>query len=298
MSDSSGVATVERVLLLGAHGMLGSELAAGAPVDVALRAADHADLDITHPDAVAAALDELRPDVVLNAAAYTRVDDAEREIDAALRVNATAVGELGRACAARGIRVVHFGTDYVFDGRSDRPYAEDAPTSPVNRYGESKLRGERALLESAAEALVIRTQWLFGVHGRSFPRTMWQRARAGQPTRVVADQTGRPTYTRDLADAVWRLVSRRMVGVVHATNAGRATWYDVARVVFDAVGRPELLEPCATSDYPTPAARPRYSVLATDRLERALGAPLPEWRQALERFLDQLRAEETATAAK
>lgn len=286
------------VLLLGAHGMLGRDLQALAPPGVRLHAVDHADLDITRSDAVAATLDALRPDVVMNAAAYTRVDDAEREVEAAMRVNATAVAELGAACASRGIRVVHFGTDYVFDGRSDRPYAEDAPTSPVNRYGESKLLGERALLASGARALVVRTQWLFGVHGRSFPRTMWQRARAGQATRVVADQTGRPTYSRDLASTVWGMVTLRTEGVVHAANGGQATWYDVAREVFDAVGRPELLSACATNDYPTVAARPAYSVLATDRLERTLGAPLPEWRNALARFLDQLRAEETATAAK
>ena len=298
MSDSGGAARVERVLLLGAHGMLGRELDAQAPNSVSVRSVDLEELDITRRDAVADALELHRPDVVVNAAAYTRVDDAEREFEEAMRVNGTAVAALGEECKARDIRVVHFGTDYVFDGRGDRPYTEDSPTSPVNRYGESKLEGERRLLASGARALVIRTQWLFGVHGRSFPRTMWQRARAGQTTRVIADQTGRPTYARDLAEAVWRLVALRTEGVVHATNGGQATWYDVAKAVFDAAGRPELLTPCATTDYPTPAARPAFSVLATERLERALGAPLPDWRNALDRFLDQLREEETATAAK
>jgi dTDP-4-dehydrorhamnose reductase len=229
--------------------------------------------------------------VIVNAAGYTAVDRAETETEQAHRVNAVAVGELGKLAARAGARVVHFSSDYVFSGTATRPYREGDPTDPVNVYGATKLAGERALGHSAAEWLVVRTQWLFGTHGTSFPRTMWQRARAGQATRVVNDQRGRPTYTKDLAAAVWRLVMIEASGthsVLHVANAGEATWFDVAARVFARAGRSDLLAPCSTADFPTPARRPRYSVLDTTRVDRLLGGPLPGWEEAVDRFLSSL----------
>jgi len=265
--------------------MLGHDLVATAPPEVTLVPLSRAQLDITQRDAVAATLGDVRPDVVINAAAYTAVDRAESERDIAMRVNGAAVGELGRHAHRVGARVIQFSSDYVFDGTATQPYSETSAVNPVNAYGASKLAGERALAASGATYLLIRTQWLFGAHGKSFPRTMWERARAGHATRVVRDQTGRPTYTRDLAAAVWTLIGRNVCGVVHVANHGEATWLDVDARVFARAGRADLLTPCVTADYPTPARRPRYSVLDTERAERALGGPLPKWEDAMERFL-------------
>ncbi|HEU4698100.1 MAG TPA: dTDP-4-dehydrorhamnose reductase [Gemmatimonadales bacterium] len=275
-------------MLLGAGGMLGRDLAASAPPDAAIAPFTHGELDLLDEDALVRALEEVRPDVVLNAAAYTAVDRAESERERALAVNGAAPGTLGRHAAAHGARVVHFSTDYVFDGEGAAPWPEDAPLRPINYYGETKLEGERRLLASGADALILRTQWLFGEHGRSFPRTMWARARRGEATRVVADQIGKPTATADLAGATWRLLARGARGVLHVANAGTATWYDVAAAVFARAGQAALLAACATADFPTPARRPRWSVLDTTRAERLLGAPLPHWRTALDRFLDHL----------
>jgi dTDP-4-dehydrorhamnose reductase len=284
------------VVVLGAKGMLGTDLVATAPDDVRVDAFGRSELDITDPTAVARVLDKSAPDWVVNASAYTHVDKAETEFDRALAVNAAAVGRLGEVCASRNVRVVHFSTDYVFSGTGSRPYAENDPTDPLNAYGKSKLDGERALAATGVHALVLRTQWLYGVHGKSFPRTMWDRATSRTPTRVVTDQVGRPTYTLDLARATWDLVRRNAKGVYHVANSGEsASWFDVASVVFEAAGASGLLSGCTTADYPTAAKRPRYSVLDTTRLAREAGIELRPWRIALAEFLDGLgRAGKTA----
>jgi dTDP-4-dehydrorhamnose reductase len=280
-----------RALLLGARGMLGRDLAASAPDDVALVAYGREELDVTDARALGAVLDDVLPHWVVNAAAYTAVDRAESERELAFAVNAAAVGALGRLCAGRGVRVAHFGTDYVFAGDGAHPYREDAPVAPLNAYGESKLAGERALAESGARMLVLRTQWLYGAHGRSFPRTMWERATRGLSARVVADQHGAPTFTRDLAAATWALVRQDASGTLHVTNAGSATWYDVARLVYAAAGAPDLVTPCTTADYPTPARRPAYGVLDTTRLRERWGVTMRGWEEALGEFVRELGAE-------
>ena len=197
-----------RAMILGAGGMLGHDLVSSAPEGVELHALTRAELDITDTASLAARVSDEKPDVILNTAAYTAVDRAEAERDLCFRVNAEAVGELVRIAARARARVVHFSTDYVFNGKASQPYKEDNPTDPVNAYGGSKLAGEQALRTSGADWLIVRTQWLFGIHGKSFPRTMWERASAGLETRVVNDQTGRPTYSKDLATAVWQLTER------------------------------------------------------------------------------------------
>lgn len=274
-----------RAMILGAGGMLGHDLVATVPATVTLLPFTRAEIDITDVATLAATVATVRPDVIINAAAYTAVDRAETERDIAFRVNADAVGELGRIALSSGARVIHFSTDYVFDGRSAEPYTENSPTHPVNTYGASKLAGEDALRQSEADSLIVRTQWLFGTHGKSFPRTMWERATAFVKTKVVRDQTGRPTYSRDLAGAVWTLAQRRARGMLHVTNNGNATWFDVASHIFSHLGRSDLLTSCLTVEYHTPAERPRYSVLCTSQVERELGTGLPEWRRALNHFL-------------
>ncbi len=300
-----------KVLLLGAAGMLARDLLREAPASHLIDGRDVNDFDITNPDAVAEAVRDLLPDVIINAAAYTRVDEAETERGLANTVNGEAPGFIGHAAAAVNARVIQYSTDYVFDGSSERPYRENDSPSPIGVYGASKLLGERRLAESGAAALIIRTQWLFGVGGPSFPATMWKRATAGEPTRVVDDQTGRPTYTVDLARATWELLGTQGHGdrkgqqgaargsegqrgrgteIVHVANGGTATWYEVAKRVFAAAGRPELLEPCTSAEYPTPARRPAWSVLSTEKYEKLVGGPLPPWEDAIDRFLEELQS--------
>jgi dTDP-4-dehydrorhamnose reductase len=277
-----------RAMVLGAAGMLGRDLVATAPPGVTLLPFTRAHLDITDTRAVAGKVAELEPDVVINAAAYTAVDRAESEHETAMRVNSAAVGELGRIARAAGARVIHFSTDYVFDGTAVEPYAEESPANPVNVYGASKLAGEKALQASGADCLIVRTQWLFGLHGRCFPRTMWERATARSASRVVSDQVGRPTCSVDLACATWQLIAMELAGVIHVANAGAATWYDVARRVYAACHGDDLVRPCSTAEFPTPARRPAHAVLGTARSEQALGGPLPAWEEAIERFLAEI----------
>ena len=282
-----------QVLLVGAGGMLGRDLIEAAPASARLAAYPRPALDLADADAVAAALDRHRPDWVFNAAAWTRVDDAEREEHAAFAANADAVGTLGALAAAHGARVLHVSTDYVFPGTAPRgadgeprPWREDDPTAPVNAYGRSKLAGEAALAASGAEWCVARTQWLYGAHGRSFPRTMLARARAATPSRVVADQHGAPTHTADLARALWALAAAEARGIVHVANAGTATWFEVARAVYGAAGAdPALVTPCASADFPTPARRPTWGVLDGTRLREAYGVAMRDWRAPLGEFI-------------
>lgn len=279
-----------RVLLLGAGGMLATDLLASPPEGVEVIPLRRGDLDITDAHAVTEALAHHRPSWVVNAAAYTRVDDAERDYATALAVNGTAVGVLGQVCADCDARMVHFGSDYVFSGTSRRPYRETDPPDPVNAYGASKLAGERELAASGAKAVVLRTQWLYGLSGKSFPRTMWTRALQGLPTRVVEDQFGRPTDTRDVARVTWELIALDAEGLYHLSSGGpEATWFDIAARVFEAAGARELLTACRTVDYPTPARRPAYSVLDAGRLAAEHGIALPAWEESIDRFVADLR---------
>jgi dTDP-4-dehydrorhamnose reductase len=277
-----------RVLLFGATGMLGSDLVRFAPSHAQITAPSHRDLNISDAAALSAALDDLRPDIVLNAAGFTSVEDAELAAREAMLVNGDAVTRLGQLSAQRGISVVHFSTDYVFDGRRLQPYREDDPTAPLNAYGESKVAGEQGLIASDARALIVRTQWLFGERGFSFPRTMLERAERRVPTTVVSDQWGRPTSTVDMSRLTWSLISRGAVGIFHAANAGTASWFDVAAHVFEYAGKRPLLTPCSSEQFPSLARRPLRSVLDTSKVERFIGNPLRHWTSALDELLHRI----------
>jgi dTDP-4-dehydrorhamnose reductase len=286
--------------------MLAHDLLAEAPGDVELIPRTSRELDVTNRDAVERAIADLRPDAVINCAAYTDVDGAESHRERAFAVNGEAPGFIAAALARQGrgagadSLLVHFGSDYVFDGSGSRPYREHDRSGPIGAYGASKLAGELEIAEHGRRYVILRTQWLYGFHGRSFPRTMWERATAGLPTKVVNDQTGRPTYSVDLARATWALLTvERRAGagsadaaapgrILHVANGGRATWYDVAERIFRRAGRTSLLTPCSTADFPRPARRPSWSVLDTTRFESVVGRPLPPWEDALDRFLDEL----------
>ncbi|MQY04010.1 dTDP-4-dehydrorhamnose reductase [Actinomadura macrotermitis] len=263
-------------MVTGAGGMLGTELvgrlrARGADV-VAL---DRAELDLLDPGAVREALARHRPEVIVNCAAWTAVDDAEADEDAALAVNGTAVAALADCDA----RLVQISTDYVFDGTATEPYAEDAPVAPVNAYGRTKLAGELA----AKDGYIVRTAWLYGAHGPNFVRTMMRLAAERDTVEVVDDQLGQPTWTGDLAEQVIALgLSGAPPGVYHGTNGGRTSWYGLAREVFALLGLdPERVRPTSSEKFPRPAPRPAFSVLGHDRWAAAGLAPMRDWREAL-----------------
>lgn len=277
-----------RVMLLGAGGLVGKAMLSTVPRGIVVHPYLRGQLDITDTSRATASIMELKPDLILNAAGYTAVDRAESEPDLAFRINAEAVGHLGKISAAHGFRVMHFSTDYVFSGKSRDPYPEDAAAEPVNVYGASKLAGEVALRESGARAVIIRTQWLFGSQGHSFVRAMWERARKRNPTRVVADQFGRPTYVQDLARAAWKIIGSGLEGTFHVANRGIASWFDLAQAIFSRAGCPDLLVRCTSQEYFMPALRPAFSALCTSRAEALLGPSfLRPWQEALTEMFDE-----------
>lgn len=284
------------VLLLGGTGILGSAMRATAPAGVHIVAPSHAQLDVTDARAIEAFVDgcapagDAAPMWIVNCTAYTAVDAAESHEADAMRLNAEAPRILGAAARRVGARVLHVSTDYVFGGEGDRPWREDDATAPLSVYGRSKLSGEQALLASGAQSLIVRTAWLYGTAGKSFPRTMWERARQGLASRVVDDKHGAPTNARDLAQWCWALIARDARGLVHASNAGHCTWADVAERVYAAAGASGLVTRVLSDEYPAPAPRPRYSVLDGSRLEALLGAPRRPWQEALDEFLADLHS--------
>jgi dTDP-4-dehydrorhamnose reductase len=295
-----------RILLFGANGQVGTELrrslASLGDVVATTRsgalddgnACEVADFDA--PDSLPALVERIAPDVVVNAAAYTAVDRAESDRDAAFRANAGAPARIAEACAARGARLVHYSTDYVFDGRGTRPYREDDPTAPAGVYGASKRAGEEAIAASGADALVLRTAWVYAAHGRNFLRTMLRLAAERDALRVVADQTGTPTSAALIADmTALALAKTALSGIRHLTATGQTTWHGFAEAIVAGAHARGLLAravpvaPIATADYPTPAARPAYSVLDTSRLAADLDVRLPDWTTGLAAVLDELR---------
>jgi dTDP-4-dehydrorhamnose reductase len=270
-----------RIAITGAGGMLAHDIIAGATGQGAdVVAWDRSALDVTDAKAVAAAVRDAAPDVIVHCAAYTRVDDAEDSEHAANLVNGDGTMHVARAADASGALLVYPSTDYVFDGRAVAPYDVDASPAPLNAYGRSKHSGEHAARE-ARRFMVVRTSWLYGAHGRNFVRTMLERGRAGAPLRVVADQRGAPTWTADLAAMILGLVrGNAPSGIYHATNAGDTTWYEFARAIFDAAGITPDLRAVSSSEYPQRALRPAYSVLDCARTYSIAG-PAPHWRDAL-----------------
>lgn len=275
------------VLVTGARGQLGRHLLTrGEAAGVAIRGYGSGELDITDPRSVAEAV---RPgDVVLNCAAYTAVDAAETDEAEAAAVNGDGPAVLARACAAAGAHLVHVSTDYVFAGDAAEPYPVDAPTDPRTAYGRTKLAGERGVLGALPSAHVVRTAWVYTGSGADFVATMRRLEHDRDTVSVVDDQRGSPTYARDLADALLELASRVggpdavPGGVLHATNAGEATWFELARAVFAEIGAdPERVHPCGSAEFVRPAPRPAYSVLDGSAWSAAGLTPLRPWRAAL-----------------
>lgn len=280
-----------KVLIVGGRGQLGRGLAATAPKGADIVSHDINTLNIADAAALRACVEEVRPDILFNAAAYTAVDKAEDEEALALVVNGTAVGTLADAVRLVGARFVHVSTDFVFDGTSGIPYAPDAAPNPVSAYGRTKLVGEQA---AGPDALIVRTAWVYAPTGGNFVRTMLRLMSERPEVRVVADQIGTPTYAPDLARALWKLAARGVIGIHHYTDAGAASWYDFAVAIQEEALAIGLLDkavpviPIATSDYPTPARRPHYSVLDKTSAYATLGGPAPHWRSNLRMMLREI----------
>jgi dTDP-4-dehydrorhamnose reductase len=276
-----------RWLITGAGGMVGTDLR-----DELLRrgesvvATSRADLDVTDAAAVSSMVDEVRPTIIVNCAAYTKVDDAEEHEEVANAINGSAVEHLAFAADRADALLTHVSTDFVFDGAKRTPYEINDPTAPLSAYGRSKLIGEQAA-SRARRHLIVRTAWLFGVHGPNFVEAIRNQVRKGnQLLRVVNDQRGRPTYTPHLADALIRLSLQDAQGIVHYADAPECTWFDFARAI---VGDAARVEPVTSAEVPRPATRPAYSVLSTERYERLTGVRPASWEEGLREYLS-LRA--------
>ena len=282
-----------RITITGAAGMLGRDLAAvlsSSCPQHQLHLIDIQECDITERGEVRACLEAARPHLIIHCAAYTDVDGAESDAESTLCVNAEGARNVALVAADIGARLIYISTDYVFDGRRDRPYVEDDGPNPLSVYGRSKWLGERAVGEHP-DSLVVRTAWLYGRHGRHFPGAILEQARKGGPLRVVNDQTGCPTWTRDLAQGLAGLLGGGR-GILHLAGGGSCTWYGFALAVLEEAGRREPLpsvavEPVSAAELGRGAPRPCYSVLESHRLTELGLAPLPHWRDALARFFSQ-----------
>lgn len=284
-------------MITGSAGQLGYELQRTAPRDAALLPVDIDTLDLTDADAVDAFIGTHRPSTIINGAAYTAVDRAESEPDLAHKVNVTAAASLAQAARRHGARVIQISTDFVFGGATARPWRPDDPTAPQSVYGTTKRDGETAVHAAlGSRALVIRTAWLYSAHGGNFVKTMLRVMRERNEVRVIADQIGTPTWAHSLARTIWAAVFQPGVsGTLHWTDAGVASWYDFAVAIQEeALGRGLLersvpVHAIATSEYPTPAARPSYSVLDKSDTIRLLGVEPTHWRVNLRQMLDEVR---------
>ena len=270
-----------RILLTGCRGQVGSEFARALPALGDVIATDRTTLDLADVDATRRALREARPDIILNAAAYTAVDRAESERDLAMQVNGIAPGVLGEEAKRLGALLVHYSTDYVFNGDKRSPYTEDDPPDPLSHYARSKLEGERAILASGCRHLILRTSWVYGPRASNFYLLIARKAAAGEAMRMVDDQTSVPTPGSFVAEYTIALLRRGASGLLNLVPSGEATRYAFAREVVAAMRSPSEVQPARTAEFPAPARRPVYSVLANRKATAVLGAPLLAWKPLL-----------------
>lgn len=279
-----------RVLLTGCHGQVGYELERTLSVVGEVVPTDLATLDIADADAVRRVLHGARPDVIVNAAAYTAVDRAESDVDAAMRVNAAGPAILAEEAKRLGSLLVHYSTDYVFDGTKTTPYTEEDAPNPLNVYGQSKVEGERAIVASGCRHLIFRTSWVYGPRGRNFLLAILKAAREKPELRVVDDQLGAPTSSSDLAEATVRaLQARGPEGLYHMSAAGRTTWFGFAQAILRQEGLSIPVVPIRGDEYSGKAKRPRNSLLDNTKLKKAFGVSLADWENQLERLMAGVR---------
>lgn len=284
-----------KILITGANGQLGRETVLALQADgVSHIALGRDDVDFARPDTVAEAIAGYAADWVINCAAYTGVDKAEEERELAFTVNSDAARAVAEGVKRSGGKLLHVSTDFVFGGERSRPYEENSATGPLGVYGQSKLAGERAVREVLPEAIILRTAWVYGVHGHNFVKTMLRLAAERPELRVVDDQVGTPSWTSDIAKAMLRLIAVEAAGTYQFTNEGVASWYDFAHAILACArqaGVPlvaERIVPIPTADFPSPAQRPAYSIMSKARIRRLLDYDIPHWRDSLRAMLDQL----------
>lgn len=295
---------MKRVLLTGADGQLGHELRRQLPHGTELMATSSQQLDITDAEKIAQVVGGFAPRLIINAAAYTAVDQAEQDCQRAYAVNADAVALLARQAQQAGIAMLHVSTDYVFDGHKQQPYLEQDQTAPASVYGASKLAGEQVLARILPQHVILRTSWVFGVQGNNFVKTMLRLAATRDELSVVADQRGCPTSAASLAQTIWQLAGRYLGGkelpwgIYHFCNAPACSWHEFAVEIFRQAQAAGLLvttpvvTPIAGADYPAAAPRPAYSVLDCRKLEQLLGQQVPQWQQELALVLQQLKMQQ------
>jgi len=291
-----------RILLIGASGQVGWELQRtlaplGSVIAASLDGEYGPRVDLADPRSLSRLVQEAEPDAVVNAAAYTAVDKAEIECELAQRINSEAPGMLGALLRDRGVPIVHYSTDFVFSGEADRPYREDDQPGPLNVYGETKLGGEHALTTAGANAIILRTSWVYGVHGHNFLLSMLRLFREKEELKVVDDQVGAPTWSRMLAEVTSQVLHRilhgglqveQVKGIYHVTGAGQTSWFGFARAILKASGTRCNLLPIPSSEYRSPAKRPAWSVLDNTKLWETFGLVLPDWELSLRQCLDDL----------
>ena len=284
-----------RILVLGGGGQVARAVAACVPANHSVLVKTRQDLDIADDAALTAALADSGADWVVNGAAYTAVDRAETEPELARKINDTAVGVLARAAARARCRLLHLSTDFVFDGKSNRAYSPTDQANPLSVYGVTKLGGEQQVLNHGGDAIILRTAWVYASTGRNFALTMLRLLREKDEVRVVADQMGTPTWATGIAQAIWGLIEVHAAGgIYHWTDLGIATWFDFATAIQDEALAQGLLVravpviPIATSEYPTPAKRPAFSVLNTQSTRALVNAPARHWRHNLRLMLNEL----------
>lgn len=281
-----------KILITGANGQLGNELRnlLEAEMPGITLYTDRDELDLTDTKAVEAFVLDNDVTHIVNCAAYTAVDRAEEEKRECALINTDAVKNLAMAADANGAKIIHISTDYVFDGTNHRPYRESDKVNPISQYGTTKRKGETALLALAPDSIIIRTAWLYSSYGRNFVKTMLHLADTQKEVRVICDQIGTPTYARDLARAIIKVLQSHqwVAGIYHFTNEGAASWYDFAHAIFRIAGKKVNLIPIPTEDYPTPATRPAYSILDRSCIKATYGVEIPHWEESLEDCMRQL----------
>lgn len=293
---------MKRILLIGKDGQLGQELQPFLGSMGSLVALGRDTLDLSKSPEIERIIEEIKPEWVINAAAYTAVDKAESESELAMAINGIAPGVLAQYCQQLEATLIHISTDYVFDGTQSHPYVETDLTHALGVYGQSKLAGEIAIQETQAQFAILRTAWVYGVGGTgNFVKTMLRLGKDREEIRVVCDQVGSPTWTGDLAKSIVELMphlNSETYGIYHCTNSGVTSWYDFAIAIFEEaklLGFPLKVErviPITTPEYPTPARRPAYSVLSGKKLANLLGTHAPQWRQGLRRMLQDLKVKQ------
>lgn len=285
------------ILVFGASGQLARSLKDAMPADTSVKFIDRSACDLSAPEAIKTLLEQKKPTLIINVAAYTAVDKAEEEPELANLINAEAVRQMAGYAHEKAARLIHLSTDFVFDGAKSTPYLPGDPTGPLGKYGESKLAGELAALQEASEAtMIIRTAWVYSEHGSNFVKTMLRLMGEKPELGVVDDQRGSPTYAGNLAEIIWQIHEhdRFTPGIYHWTDEGNITWCDFARAIQEeALEAGHLtktipINPITTDDYPTPAARPAYSVLNNTKLAQLLGIEPTPWRQNLKQMLSLL----------